>query len=69
MKNTAVIIHSKSRIIQKQYLFIFNKIFIHTIITDNNMPHKKHIMIETSKHFREMLGIKQKALAFELGDD
>lgn len=33
------------------------------------MPHKKIHQGRNIKRFREMLGIKQEALAFELGDD
>ena len=35
----------------------------------NDMPHKKIHQGRNIKRFREMLGIKQEALAFELGDD
>lgn len=35
----------------------------------NNMPNKKIHQGRNIKRFREMLGIKQEALAFELGDD
>ncbi|WDO12838.1 helix-turn-helix domain-containing protein [Flavobacterium sp. WW92] len=35
----------------------------------NNMPDKKIHQGRNIKRFREMLGIKQEALAFELGDD
>lgn len=38
-------------------------------MTDNNMPNKKIHQGRNIKRFREMLGIKQEALAFELGDD
>lgn len=35
----------------------------------NDMPHKKIHQGRNIKRFREMLGIKQEALAFELGED
>lgn len=35
----------------------------------NDMPHKKIHQGRNIKRFREMLGIKQEALAYELGDD
>jgi len=35
----------------------------------DDMPHKKIHQGRNIKRFREMLGIKQEALAFELGDD
>ena len=35
----------------------------------NNMPNKKIHQGRNIKRFREMLGIKQEALAFELGED
>ncbi|MNK11697.1 Helix-turn-helix domain protein [compost metagenome] len=35
----------------------------------NDMPHKKIHQGRNIKRFREMLGIKQEALAFELGDE
>jgi len=38
-------------------------------MTDNNMPNKKIHQGRNIKRFREMLGIKQEALAFELGED
>jgi len=37
--------------------------------TTNDMPHKTIHQGRNVKRFREMLGVKQEALAFELGDD
>jgi transcriptional regulator with XRE-family HTH domain len=38
-------------------------------MTNTAMPHKKIHQGRNIKRFREMLGIKQEALAFELGED
>ncbi|MDQ8748508.1 helix-turn-helix transcriptional regulator [Elizabethkingia miricola] len=38
-------------------------------MTHSDAPHKKIHQGRNIKRFREMLGIKQEALAFELGDD